>query len=121
MRVFSEPPIEKKVDLDNIELDKMVEETIPPLEGINNSIFEEFGYFYFGIGDGFKLKKDWKKMDELSKWRYVALCNTCWYYFYQYLTEQYEYKEYKKALKEWNKKNPAFLKTLKHLEEKEEK
>lgn len=120
MKVFSEPPIKKKLDLNNIKLDKLVEEAVPPLEGVDNPIFEEFCSFYFGVCDGFKLRKDWKKRDDLSKWRYVALCNTYWCYFYQQLNEQYEYKEYKKALKEWSKKNPAFLKTLKCLEEKEE-
>ena len=58
-------------------------------------------------------------MDELEKWKYIALCNTYWLYFYEWWYNKKNYQEYKVQLKEWAKKNPDFLITLEELEKQE--
>lgn len=58
-------------------------------------------------------------MSELEKWKYIALCNTYWMYFYEWCYKKKHYEEYKVQLKEWAKKNPDFLITLKELEKQE--
>lgn len=119
MYVFSKPPVEKKLDFDNIDVNKLVKEATPPLEGCGREPFESFGYYYFGIADGFNLRADYKDMDELEKWKYIALCNTYWLYSYQWYNEKKHYEEYKVQLKEWAKKNPDFSITLEELEKQE--
>ena len=119
MYVFSKPPVEKKLDFDNIDVNKLVKEATPPLEGCGREPFESFGSYHFGIADGFNLRADYKDMDELEKWKYIALCNTYWMYFYEWLNEKKHYEEYKIQLKEWAKKNPDFLITLEELEKQE--
>ena len=119
MYVFSKPPVEKKLDFDNIDVNKLVKEATPPLEGCRREPFESFGNYYFGIADGFNLRADYKDMNELEKWKYIALCNTYWMYFYEWLNEKKHYEEYKVQLKEWAKKNPDFLITLEELEKQE--
>lgn len=119
MYVFSKPPVEKKLDFDNINVDELVKEATPPLEGCGREPFESFGSYYFGIADGFNLRADYKDMSELEKWKYVALCNTYWMYSYQWWYCRKEYEEYKVQLKEWAKKKPDFLITLEELEKQE--
>lgn len=120
MYCFDKPPIERKLDFDNIDIDELVYEATAPFEGYGREPFESFGSYYFGIADGFDLRADYKNMSELEKWKYVALCNTYWLYFYEWLDNKKEYKEYKEHLKEWAKKNPDFLITLEELEKQEE-
>ena len=63
MYVFSKPPVKKKLDFDNIDINKLVKEATPPLEGCGREPFESFGNYYFGIADGFNLRADYKDMD----------------------------------------------------------
>lgn len=120
MYVFDEPPVEKKLDFDNVDVDKLVYEAIAPFEGCGREPFESFGDFYFSnLSEGFNLRTDYKDMSELEKWKYIALCNTYWMYFYEWCYKKKHYEEYKVQLKEWAKKNPDFLITLKELEKQE--
>lgn len=119
MYIFSKPPFEKKLDFDNIDVNELVKEATPPFEGCRREPFESFGKYYFEVADGFNLRADYKDMDELEKWKYIALCNTYWMYFYEWCYEKKHYEEYKAQLKEWAKKNPDFLITLKELEKQE--
>ena len=101
MRIFDKPPVRKKIDFKNIDVDKLVKETTAPLEGCGHEPFEKMGkYFFFSSGEGFNLRADYKEMDEVDKWKFVALCNTYWLYFYEELWDEKEYKEYKVQLKE---------------------
>ena len=84
------------------------------------SIADNFGYFYFGIGDGFEYSPK-ENIDDETKWKYVALCALYWQTFYENLYDEYQYKKYKEYLKEMSAKNPDFLNTLRHLEELEDK
>lgn len=120
MYIFDKPPIRKNLDFTNIDVDKLVEEATAPLEGCDREPFESFGNYYFGIADEFVLRADYKEMNEADKWKYIALCNTYWLYFYEWLWDEREYKEYKVQLREWAKKNPDFLLTLAELERQEE-
>lgn len=120
MFIFSKPPVEKKLNFDNIDVDELVKETTPPLEGCRREPFESFGNFYFSSqSEGYHLRADYKNMSELEKWKYIALCNTYWMYFYEWCYKKKHYEEYKVQLKEWAKKNPDFLITLKELEKQE--
>lgn len=120
MYVFSKPPVEKKLDFDNINVDELVKEAAPPLEGCGREPFESFGdYFFLSQTEGYHLRADYKDMDELEKWKYIALCNTYWLYSYKWYNDKKHYEEYKVQLKEWAKKNPDFLITLEELEKQE--
>lgn len=121
MIIFSKPPIYNKFDVKNPDLDKLVKEACPPFDmAYKGSIADNFGYFYFGIGDGFKYSPK-ENIDDETKWKYVALCALYWQTFYENLYDECQYKKYKEYLKEMSAKNPDFLNTLKHLEELEGK
>lgn len=118
---FREPP--KKFDGCNYDfgdLNSLVKKSYPGLGAEYYSDFmKKFGYTVSGIYDGWELESDWEKYTNEEKWKYVALCSLYWLEFYKYLNDKNEYEEYKKQLKEWGKKNPEFLETLKQLESKE--
>lgn len=118
MIVFYEPPKEKKFDLDAIDIDKLVEESLPALEWSDNDFFNKYGHYFFGISDGYRLNKDYKeKMSEIDKLKFIAFCSTYWLYKFEYWYNMEEYKNYKIALKGWAEINPDFLITLKSLED----
>ncbi len=122
MTVFSEPPKRQNMDFNNLNVNDLVEKSTAPLECSSNnmkSLFDKFGYFYFGIGDGFVLEDYYKDATELEKWKFIAICSTYWLYFYEYLHDKEEYKQYKKKLLEWAEINPVFKNTYNYLLEKE--
>ena len=112
MMVFNKPPIYERFDVKNPNLEELVENACPPFDmAYSGSIADNFGYFYFGIADGFTYSPK-ENVDDETKWKYVALCALYWMTFYEHLCDEFEYKEYKKHLKDH-----GFLKTLKRLEE----
>ena len=55
MIIFSKPPIYEKFDVKNPNLEELVKKACPPFDmAYPGSIADNFGYFYFGIGDGFR-------------------------------------------------------------------
>ena len=121
MIIFSKPPVYEKFDVKNPDLDKLVKQACPPFDmAYPGSIADNFGFFYFGIGDGFRYSPK-ENVNNETKWKYVALCALYWMTFYENLYHESEYKKYKQYLKEVSEKNPEFLNTLKHLEELEDK
>ena len=117
--IFKYPPKQKpdnEIFIDNV--DFLVEQIYPSYEG-QHPIFPLFGTRTGGIADIWLRTKNWKDLPDFLKWKYVALCERYWRYFYEYLNEKTEYEKYKESLKEWSKKNPDFLITLEYLERKE--
>lgn len=116
MTVFSKPP---KMKLDNEifidDVDKLVLESYPYHEH-QHPLFKKFGTRTGGYIDAWLYTDDWKNLSDTEKWKYVALCERYWRYFYDYLYHEKEYEEYKTQLKEWSLKNPDFLLTLENLE-----
>lgn len=117
--IFNCPPTQKSDDeifIDDV--DFLVEQTYPLYEG-QHPVFSLFGTRTGGFADIWLRTKNWKELPEVTKWKYVALCERYWHYFYKYVNDEVEYKKYKENLKEWAKKNPDFLITLEYLEQKE--
>lgn len=119
MHYFKQPPIEpKKEDIFIDDVDLLVQNSFPEYEG-QHPLFKKFGTRTGGIYDTWLYTENWKQLEEIDKWKYVALCALYWEKQYEYWYEQEQYKQYKIKLKEWSNKNPDFLKTLQELEEKE--
>lgn len=117
MIVFKEPPKEEKVDYENLNLNNLVQNSVPPLGAESyDSVFKKFGYCYYGIGDGWKFNDNWQENSNEDKWKFVALCSLTWEKFYRWLHEQEEYKNYKRYLLNESKEDSRFLKTLERLE-----
>lgn len=119
MIAFNEPPkrpIDSEIFIDDV--DKLVKENFPLFEG-DHPLFKKFGYRTGGFYDGWVFLNGWEDLSEAEKWKYVALCERYWHTWENYRNNKREYEEYKEALKEWSKKNPAFLNTLSELEKKE--
>lgn len=120
MHCFNHPPMKPKDEdilIDDVDL--LVQASYPNHEG-QHPLFKKFGTRTGGICDTWLYTTNWKQLDEIDKWKYVALCALYWEKQYKYWHEQEEYKQYKIQLKEWSVKNPAFLTTLYELEQKEE-
>lgn len=121
MYLFSKPPVYKEFDVKNPDIDKLTEEACPPFDmAYTGSIADNFGYFYFGIGDGFRYSPK-ENIDNETKWKYVALCALYWLNFYKNCFDKSKYKEYKDFLKRESIKHPEYINTLKYLEELEGK
>lgn len=119
MDYFSQPPIAPKdEDIFIDDVDFLVKKSYPYHEG-QHPLFKKFGVRTGGICDTWLYTKNWEQLEEVDKWKYVALCALYWEKQYMYWYEQEKYKQYKKQLKEWSNKNPAFLTTLHKLEQKE--
>lgn len=119
MIAFNEPPKKPlNSEIFTEDVDKLVREEYPPYESIY-PLFEKFGFRTGGLYDRWEYFDSWEELPEIEKWKYVALCSRYWYFWYEYWYYEKEYEEYKEALKEWSKKNPAFLNTLSELEKKE--
>ena len=121
MIIFKEPPKRiKRYNYNFGDLNQLVKDSYPGLGAEYCSDFmKKFGYTISGICDSWELNEGWEKYTNEEKWKYVALCALYWLEFYQYLNNEKEYEAYKNQLKEWSKKNPEFLITLKQLEDKE--
>lgn len=117
MTVFIKPPKETTIDYKNLSLDKLVQNSVPPLGAESyNPIFKKFGCCYYGICDGWKFNDNWKENTDEDKWQFVALCALTWEKFYKWLHDQEEYKKYKRYLLSESKEDLRFLKTLERLE-----
>lgn len=120
MTCFTHPPVKPKdedIFIDDVNL--LVQMSYPDYEG-QHPLFKKFGTRTGGINDTWLYTKDWEQLDEVDKWKYVALCALYWQKQYAYWCDKKDYQHYKELLKEWGKNNPAFLETLKQLEEEEE-
>lgn len=119
MYYFNHPPVVPKdedIFIDDVNL--LVKTSSPSYEG-QHPLFKKFGTRTGGIYDTWLYTENWEQLDEVEKWKYVALCALYWEKQYEYRYEQEGYKQYKSQLKEWSIKNPAFLDTLQKLEEEE--
>lgn len=106
--VFSHPPTEPKdedIFIDDVDL--LVKKSYPNDEG-QHPLFKKFGIRTGGICETWLYTENWEQLEEVDKWKYVALCALYWEKQYEYWYEQKEYKQYKDQLKEWANKNPAF-------------
>ena len=121
MYYFKHPPLKPKdedIFIDDVNL--LVKTSYPSYEG-QHPLFKKFGIRTGGICDTWLYTKNWEQLDEVDKWKYVALCALYWENQYKYWLEKEEYEQYKIQLKDLSIKNPAFLDTLKKLEEEEKK
>lgn len=119
MHYFNQPPIKPKdedIFIDDVNL--LVKKSYPNYEN-QHPLFKKFGVRAGGICDTWLYTKNWEQLEEIDKWKYVALCALYWKEQYKYWNEQEEYEQYKNYLKEQSNRNPAFLTTLHKLEEKE--
>ena len=117
MRVFNKPP--KKPTEDFFQWaanDIIIKEDIYPDHEGQHPLFEEFGTRTGGFCDTWYRKKNWEKLSELKKWKYIALCSLYWKKWYKYWLEQMEYEEYLTYLKENN-----LIDQYNYLKEQEEK
>lgn len=83
---------EIKKPISNFDIRKMIIKSCPPFEWATSNRshpIEQFGYFYFGIGDGFHFDESKiQEADELLLWKLYGLIQTYWLMHYR----------------EWNKK-----------------
>ena len=124
MMIFGHPPKKKKLDYNNIDINKLVRESNPYDLLFNSKIkidpkFGNYRCCSSTYSFDFHNYEEIAKLDELDKWKFVALCALSEAYNYKFLLDQIEYKKYKKYLAENGYKCNGLLVHLKNLEEEE--
>ena len=77
---------EIKNDIDSFDIRKLIKRCSPPFEwsGIKDHPINMIGYYYFGIGDGFKfLDEAIQNADELLLWKLYGLIQNYWLVHYE--------------------------------------
>lgn len=121
MHCFDRPPQEKKVNFNQTAYESLMKAT-PPLGAENlHFLFRKYGYTYTGICDGWNWYPIIKEATDEELWLMSSLCNEYWCKFYEWVNNEKEYINYKKALREWVLRNKDFQQTIDLLEEEEKK
>ena len=78
---------EIKKPIESFDIRKMIMKSAPPFEWDEQDYshpIQQLGYFYFGIGDGFRYdEQKVKEADELTLWKLYALMQTYWLIQYE--------------------------------------
>ncbi len=87
---------EIKRPVEEFDIVELILNSAPPFEWCKSDYshpIQQLGYYYFGIGDGFKFYEDRvRSADELMLWRLYGLIQTYWLVHYQ---EWYELQKQK--------------------------
>lgn len=124
MKIFGSPPKRKQLDYNNIDVNQLVRESNPTDLLFNSKIKIEpkFGnYRCTNCAEGFDFHsyEEIAKIDELDKWKFIALCALQDLYNHKYYLDKIYYEEYKKYLAENGHKCKGLLIHLANLEEEE--
>lgn len=116
MTVYTECPKRKELDI-NVTAQDLLKEITVPLGAEAHPLFKKYGVSVNEIGTQWFWFE--KEIPDEDAWQMIALANTYWFYFYQYIYEKKSYEEYKEQVKKWAEKNPEFNVTLLRLVESE--
>jgi len=93
---------EIKKPIESFDIRKMIMKSAPPFEWDEQNYshpIQQLGYFYFGIGDGFRYdEQKVKEADELTLWKLYALMQRYWLVHYE----------------EWNRRNSNMISNMRN-------